>query len=75
MKKAKSGQTMVEYIIIVAVIAVAGLVVFGLIGDVIKKKGSGVVSSFDEDLGSQAQAEAATSSAEGLKRLEADGSR
>ena len=53
--KSRQGQAMVEYIIIVVVVAVAALVVFGLFGDTIKKKMSGAVSSLDEDLGSQAQ--------------------
>ena len=72
-KKSREGQTMVEYIIIVAVIAVAALVVFGLFGDTIKKKMSGAVSALDEDLGSQAQTEAATSSADFIKNLDSDG--
>ncbi len=72
-KKSREGQTMVEYIIIVAVIAVAALVVFGLFGDTIKKKMSGAVSALDTDLGSQAQTEAATSSADFIKNLDSDG--
>ncbi len=72
-KKSREGQTMVEYIIIVAVIAVAALVVFGLFGDTIKKKMSGAVSALDSDLGSQAQSEAATSSADFIKNLDSDG--
>ncbi len=72
-KKSREGQTMVEYIIIVAVIAVAALVVFGLFGDTIKKKMSGAVSALDEDLGSQAQTEAETSSADFIKNLDSDG--
>lgn len=72
-QKSREGQTMVEYIIIVAVIAIAALVMFGLFGDTIKKKMSGAVSSLDEDLGSQAQTEADTSSADFIKNLDADG--
>ena len=71
--KSRQGQAMVEYIIIVVVIAVAALVVFGLFGDTIKKKMSGAVSSLDEDLGSQAQSEVGTSSAETLRNLDAEG--
>ena len=71
--KSRQGQAMVEYIIIVVVIAVAALVVFGLFGDTIKKKMSGAVSALDEDLGSQAQTEAATSSADFIKNLDSDG--
>ena len=57
----------------VVVVAVAALVVFGLFGDTIKKKMSGAVSSLDEDLGSQAQSEVGTSSAETLRNLDAEG--
>lgn len=74
-KKSREGQTMVEYIIIVAVIAIAALVVFGLFGDTIKKKTSGVISSLDEDLGSQAQSEASESSADFIRNLDAEGAR
>ena len=72
--KRKSGQTMVEYIIVVVVIAVAALVVFGIFGDTIKKKMSGAVSSLDNELGTQAQAEAGKESSGMLKNLGADGS-
>jgi Flp pilus assembly pilin Flp len=71
--KSRQGQAMVEYIIIVVVVAVAALVVFGLFGDAIKKKMSGAVSSLDEDLGSDAQTEAGKTSADQLRNLDADG--
>ena len=64
---------MVEYIIVVVVIAVAALVVFGIFGDTIKKKMSGAVSSLDSDLGSQAQTEAGKDSAGFLKSLDETG--
>ena len=69
----KDGQTMVEYIIIVVVVAIAGLVLFGLFGDVLRKKMSGAVSSLDEDKGSEAQAAAQGSSAEWLKQMDETG--
>ncbi|MCL1856706.1 MAG: hypothetical protein FWF84_03575 [Kiritimatiellaeota bacterium] len=72
--KRRSGQTMVEYIIIVVVIAIAGLVLFGLFGDVIRKKMGGAVSSLDEDLGSEAQTEVQKgSTADMLKKLDETG--
>ncbi len=43
--KRRSGQTMVEYIIIVVVIAIAALAVFGILGDTVTEKASGTVSS------------------------------
>ncbi len=71
--KSRSGQAMVEYIIIVVVIAIAALVVFGLLGDTITKKTSGAVSALDPDLGSDAQAAADQSSADFIKNLDSDG--
>ena len=41
----RSGQTMVEYIIIVVVIAIAALAVFGILGDTVKDKAGGAVTS------------------------------
>ena len=73
MKKSKSGQTMVEYLIIVGVIAIAALVVFGIFGDTIRDKVSGITSSLSEERGTQAQAEAGRSAADDLKKLDATG--
>ena len=71
---ARSGQTMVEYIIIVVVIAIAALAVFGLLGDTVKEKTSGAVSSLtSSDKASQAQSEAQTKSSEQFKDLTEDG--
>ena len=73
--RGRSGQTMVEYIIIVVVIAIAGLVLFGLFGDVIKRKMSGAVSALDDgELASEAQGAARTRSAEQLRNLDETGS-
>lgn len=47
--KRKEGQAMVEYIIIVAVVAVAALVVFGLFGDTIQEKLGGAIQELDSD--------------------------
>ncbi len=69
----RRGQTMVEYIIIVVVVAIAGFVLFGFFGDMIKKKMSGAVSALDDDLGGQAQTEAEKSSADQLRNLDASG--
>ena len=41
----RSGQTMVEYIIIVVVIAIAALAVFGILGDTVTDKAGGAVTS------------------------------
>lgn len=34
----KSGQTMVEYIIIVVIVAIAAMIIFGLFSDTIRQK-------------------------------------
>ena len=47
--KRKEGQAMVEYIIIVAVVAIAALVIFGLFGDAIQKKLGGAVDALDNE--------------------------
>lgn len=47
--KRKEGQAMVEYIIIVAVVAVAALVIFGVFGDTIQKKIAGAVDTLEGD--------------------------
>ncbi len=53
--KRKEGQAMVEYIIIVAVVAVAALVIFGLFGDTIQKKLGGAIQELDSDADVQVQ--------------------
>ncbi|MDF7807718.1 hypothetical protein P4E94_09740 [Pontiellaceae bacterium B12219] len=45
--KRKEGQAMVEYIIIVAVVAIAALVLFGMFGDTIKQKLGGAINELD----------------------------
>jgi len=75
-KNNKSGQTMVEYIIIVVIIAIAAIAVFGIFGDTIRQKLSGAVANLDSgSLASDAQ-QAATDkkSADWLKELKSDGS-
>jgi pilus assembly protein Flp/PilA len=44
--KNKKGQAMTEYIIIVAVVALAALTVFGFFGDTIRAKMNGVIAAF-----------------------------
>lgn len=70
----RSGQTMVEYIIIVVVIAIAALVLFGIFGDTLRKKLSGAVSSLDDEQGTAAQSAAQEESADMLRQLGEDGS-
>lgn len=47
--KRKSGQAMVEYIIIVVVVAIAALLIFGVFGDTIRQKLGGAVNELGGD--------------------------
>ena len=68
MRKSKQGQAMVEYIIIVVLIAIA------LFGDAIAKKVSGATSAIDEEKGSEAQdTYQEMEGGEGLRRLDESG--
>jgi hypothetical protein len=40
------GQAMTEYIIVVAVVALAALTIVGLFGDVLRAKMSGIINAF-----------------------------
>jgi Flp pilus assembly pilin Flp len=73
-RNSKSGQTMVEYIIIVVIVAVAAIAVFGIFGDTLRQKVSGAVSALDSN-NSAAAVEAATdqASADWLKNLDEEG--
>lgn len=53
--KSRKGQTMVEYIIIVVLIAITLLTLVGFFGKAIAKKFSGATSALDEEVGSEAQ--------------------
>ncbi len=47
--KRKAGQAMVEYIIIVVVVAIAALVIFSMFGDVIQQKMGGAIDALNGD--------------------------
>lgn len=65
---------MTEYIIIVAVIALAALTVFGLFGDTIRAKMNGVIAAFGGDAtGTQGQDVQAGDSKSSLQKLKQDG--
>ncbi len=70
MCRKKSGQAIVEYIIIVAIVAIASIAVIGFFGDRIKAMFSGATTELGSDEG---QAEADKSSAEQMKEMESDG--
>ena len=56
--KRRSGQTMVEYIIIVALVAICGLAVWRIFGGTLNKKMTGIISSLDEEKGNEAKSAA-----------------
>ena len=71
----RSGQTMVEYIIIVVVIAIAALAVFGILGDTVTEKTSGAVNSLTTTKNADRARDAAEEgrSIDKLKSMEKDG--
>ena len=74
MKKKRSGQTIVEYILIVVLVAIASLVVLGLFSDTLRKKISGAISSMTSGTEAQdAQSNVDTKSEDILKDLEKEG--
>jgi Flp pilus assembly pilin Flp len=70
--KRKSGQTMVEYIIIVVIIAVAAIAIFGVFGDTIRQKLGGAVEEIGGDSGEK-DAALETRSEDFLKEMSEDG--
>jgi Flp pilus assembly pilin Flp len=54
-RKSKKGQTMVEYIIIVALIAISLIAVFTYFGKATAKKVAGATEAIDEPLGTKAK--------------------
>lgn len=67
-RSSKSGQGMVEYIIIVAVIALAAIAIFGLFGDTIRAKMGGAVTELGGD-SAEKDAALSTKSDDYLKAL------
>lgn len=68
----KSGQTMVEYIIIVVIVAIAAIAIFGVFSDTIRQKLGGAVAELGGDEGAKDDA-VEGESAEWLKDLTEDG--
>ena len=57
-RKSKKGQTMVEYIIIVALIAISLIAVFTYFGGAVGKKVAGATDVLDSELGQEAKTRA-----------------
>jgi Flp pilus assembly pilin Flp len=71
--KRRSGQTMVEYIIIVGLIAIGLIGIFGFVAKAIGKKATGITSAIDADVGSEAQSELQTIDGNKIRSLQEDG--
>ncbi len=73
-RKGEKGQAIVEYIIIVVIVAVGALTIMGFFSDTIKEKMSGVISALGGSAATEAQGEAETGgSLEALQELDATG--
>lgn len=56
MKKLRKGQTMVEYIIIISLIAISLIAVFTYVGRAIGRKGAGAAAAISNEEGEKAKA-------------------
>lgn len=62
--KGKIGQTMVEYIIIVVLVAMAALTIFAVFSDTIRSKLAGGIQEMDSGANAQAAKDAAATSSQ-----------
>lgn len=69
MKALRKGQTMVEYIIIVALIAVSLIAVFTYLSRAVGKKAAGATEALSETEGSNAKAAAESINTDTIKQL------
>lgn len=74
LRKKSGGQTIVEYILIVTLVAIASITVLGLFSDTLRKKISGVISTLTSgEEATEAQTDVETQSKDILKDLEETG--
>jgi Flp pilus assembly pilin Flp len=66
----RNGQTMVEYIIIVVLIAISLLVLFGKLSKATGKKVAGATAALDDEVGSEAKSLAEEDPADKIKTFE-----
>ena len=69
MKALRKGQTMVEYIIIVGLIAISLIAVFGYLSKAIGKKAAGATDALSSEEGSSAKAAAEAISEDSVRNL------
>lgn len=69
----RNGQAMVEYIIIVVLVAVALIAIFGKFSKGVGRKVAGATSAIDEEAGSEAASLADEDPAEKIRTLDPDG--
>ncbi len=69
MKKLRKGQTMVEYIIIVCLIAIALIGVFSYLSRAVGKKAAGATEALSSEEGSKAKAAADGISENSIKEI------
>jgi Flp pilus assembly pilin Flp len=72
--KSRSGQTMVEYIIIVVLIAITLLVLFSRLSKATGKKIAGATSALDAEVGGEAATLADEIDENKVRNLQTDGS-
>lgn len=68
-KALRKGQTMVEYIIIVSLIAISLIAVFSYLSRAIGKKAAGAAEALSEQEGSSAKSAAESISQDSIKQL------
>lgn len=69
----RNGQAMVEYIIIVVLVAVALIAIFGKFSKGVGRKVAGATSAIDEEAGSEAASLADEDPADKIRTLDPDG--
>lgn len=72
-RQSRSGQTMVEYIIIVVLIAITLLVLFGKLSKATGKKVAGATAALDEEVGDEAAALTDEEPADKIRQLDETG--